>query len=123
METKIPGDLLAQTHVFLSSPGFEPAVGSPAVYAVVDAIDADLPFDEGPALEWVERQRGLQAEAGGLVAKLEEKWPSPSVNSVIAGEAVFPPYHGTEWFMILVGVPWARDLDVAVHRAKEALAD
>jgi hypothetical protein len=117
----IPQKLVTQVKAFLSAPGFEPALGSPAVYRYVGFEgEGPNPYQK-EAEEWVARQRGLQAEAEGLVTELETQWPTPLFDSVIEGKAVFPPHHGTEWWMILVGVPWARDLDVAVYRAREAL--
>ena len=116
----IPAELITQVKAFLSAPGFEPSLGSPAVWEYVGFGDGENPYEKR-AVEWVERQRGLQAEAAVLVGELENRWPSPTVDSVIAGEAAFPPYHGTEWWLILTGVPWARDLDVAIHRGREAL--
>lgn len=71
------------------------------------------------AYDWVQKQVALWTEAQELVILLESRHPTPGPDEIIAGDVVFPPWHGKREWMILRGFPWAEDLLKSIEVARE----
>lgn len=121
---KLPDDLVAAVTAYLEVSWQQP-VGTPAIELGIPAqgsvearilVAADLggpepaPGIEEAALEWVDRQVPLQAQAEVALERLAEAWP--------AGE--LPVWFGKPWWIEL-RYPWAEDLEACLAEALEWL--